>query len=429
MIVVYDVFVLLCDLLQLVAIVTLVFGNKFTKSKGKQIIFIVSSFLIYLISYLVYIEAFYMLRNMIICILCVYCLFEYKLLKAILCGFILFWIDSFCEGMILAVLEERLNIGGKGREIISVIVGTSLVLALVLIFKKITKRFIDIDRNRWFSIFVCVLIGYMLYLLAYPYYKTTELHTIKYLVIAVCWGVTIVFLGGLFIYLVNQNSELKISQRVNEEKNKLMHNYYEQLEERDVEIRKFRHDYKNHVRGIIYYVEEEKYDELKKYVETIQTEGILRSTMIDVGHDYINAIFNHYYLECKEEGITFKVEGNICGAESIEDYDWSVIIPNMLDNAIEATKKISDKEMRKIVVNLKNVKNKIVISETNPVCKDVSLKVLEKIQTTKIDKLNHGYGIKNIKNSVEKYHGDLTCEIDENNQFVMTIWMQSDRLS
>ena len=122
------------------------------------------------------------------------------------------------------------------------------------------------------------------------------------------------------------------------------------------------------------------------------------------------------------------ISGDASRASIIDDYDWSTIIPNLLNNAIEATRQIEDED-KTIEISFKYIRNKIVVSVTNPIKDDVNIPDLANIKTSKKDKLNHGYGIKNIRNSVEKYHGDLTCKIDENNQFVIVIWLQSDHLS
>ena len=147
-----------------------------------------------------------------------------------------------------------------------------------------------------------------------------------------------------------------------------------------------------------------------------------------MGHNFVNAIINHYVAEAGKLDIKLDVEGSVIDAKNIEDYDWSTIIPNMLNNAIEETKKLEE-NLRKITFSIKNNQNKIVITMINPIYDVDNIQHTSVLKTTKSDKLNHGFGIKNIIRCVEKYHGDVSYSVNENNQFVTVVWMRCDQLS
>lgn len=418
----FDVSVLFLDLFQSILIVIFILGGVFNESKRKLGLFVFLVASIYGISYTLDQPILYSFRNMLLCMIMLKICFDYKILKSILCGFITFAVPSFVSCMIMNILEQCGIEQGRYLETLGGFGSTLILILLIFIFKKTIQRTVNVSQNVWTSLIVGMFLFFLLYVVGYPYFYSVELHTVKYLIYVLCLAILMVCLGVLFILVVNQNNELKISQKVNEEKNKLMHSYYAQLEERDIEIRKFRHDYKNHVRGILYYIAEANYEELKKYAETISEETESYNIVFDVGHNYINAILNHFYADAKKENISIEVTGSVENAKRVDDYDWSIIIPNMLNNAIEATRNVED-ENRVVKVTFKNNREKVIVSVANPVKEAVDLTMLESVKTTKSDRLNHGYGMKNIKKSVEKYHGDMSYEINEKNQFVMVIWI------
>ena len=90
---------------------------------------------------------------------------------------------------------------------------------------------------------------------------------------------------------------------------------------------------------------------------------------------------------------------------NIERYDFSVALGNLLDNALEACEKISEKPY--IKVTIQTTQNALLI--------DVVNSVLEKTElyggyTHKKDKRRHGYGIQNIRAVAEKYGGNFHYE-------------------
>lgn len=84
----------------------------------------------------------------------------------------------------------------------------------------------------------------------------------------------------------------------------------------------------------------------------------------------------------------------------IEAVDIYTIFANALDNAIEA---LADAGVEKkwMKLELSHQGNIIFLRFVNPV---ETIPVTGK--TAKADKINHGFGLKNIRLAVEKYHGE-----------------------
>ena len=93
--------------------------------------------------------------------------------------------------------------------------------------------------------------------------------------------------------------------------------------------------------------------------------------------------------------------------------DICTIFGNALDNALEAVAVIDDQEKRLIHLSVRRNKNFVLISVLN-YCGDVAdvadMTRDNFLKTSKQDKENHGYGVKSIRYTVEKYNGTLNID-------------------
>jgi len=87
------------------------------------------------------------------------------------------------------------------------------------------------------------------------------------------------------------------------------------------------------------------------------------------------------------------------------------LLGNAIDNAIEYTNKQTDEKLRSISLRINKNNNFVGIQISNPLSYEDSLKLSsitgKNIDTTKADKLNHGFGLKNIEYLSQKYNGNM----------------------
>ncbi len=138
---------------------------------------------------------------------------------------------------------------------------------------------------------------------------------------------------------------------------------------------------------------------LKKEMDTIDTNNVIA-----------NAIINSKYKEAQDKNIVMAIIVNdlsICG---IEEEDIVIILSNLLNNAIEACEKMDKKR----IIRLKFVveDNMTIISVKNTVKENIDLPD-GTLQTTKENKEEHGIGIANIKEVVEKYKSSYVIQCQE----------------
>ena len=109
--------------------------------------------------------------------------------------------------------------------------------------------------------------------------------------------------------------------------------------------------------------------------------------------------------------MTSVVDGKLL--DFMDVVDICNIFGNALENAIESVIRISDKEKRLIHITVSQVNNFVMIRIENYYEGTLNTDGGEFL-TTKNDKKHHGYGIKSIKYTVDRYDGAVYINTDNN---------------
>jgi len=95
--------------------------------------------------------------------------------------------------------------------------------------------------------------------------------------------------------------------------------------------------------------------------------------------------------------------------------DMTVVLGNLLDNAIRAVKEADRKELK---INLKYKKGRLILQIENSY-KNIA-KSQGKLQTTKKEKQGHGIGLDSVREVSERYNGIIQIDY-ENNLFIVVV--------
>lgn len=218
-------------------------------------------------------------------------------------------------------------------------------------------------------------------------------------VIILCLSLIIV----LFIYIAAEISKKNISEqnriametRLHDDERKLK----EMLEWND-SIRSLRHDMNNHLLIIKQYADDKDYLSLLQYIEKMQKNIDKTIDITATNNPALDAILNVKKTVCKKSGIDLKCYLQT-DLPAIDDYFFSIVFGNLIDNAIEAELKEDIKEIR---LSVTGDENNIRLTIQNR----VAMKVLNSNnlpETTKSDKQHHGIGLKNVLGEIEKVNG------------------------
>lgn len=210
----------------------------------------------------------------------------------------------------------------------------------------------------------------------------------------------------MMITLIISRDNYREKEAFNRRLLKMQEEQYNYLEKRERDIRKFRHDIKEHLLIIQKYCETEGSQDLKEYMKKINAQTHMEEKRITVHNKEVDVILNQYMSQAEELGILLKIKGQMPQDCNISSYDLCVICANLLKNAIEAAKNSRRKHIELTVGYEDNV---IMVHMKNDYAGERKRKK-GKYLTTKSDIENHGIGMENVRECVEKYHGNLEME-------------------
>ena len=178
-------------------------------------------------------------------------------------------------------------------------------------------------------------------------------------------------------------------------------------------IRRLKHDMKNHLMVIGSYLNTEDYEAAKAYTSEILDKLNAVHSYVETGNLLLNHIINEKFEYARQKGILIKAEIENLSFEKMKSIDFSALLSNLLDNAIEASEKETGMKPE-IVVNIFKKRGYEVICVKNRISRSV-LAENPDLKTTKEEESIHGLGISQTRGIVEKYLG--MCDFYEEDAF------------
>lgn len=198
----------------------------------------------------------------------------------------------------------------------------------------------------------------------------------------------------------------KNDRRIAEYQRELIETHYAEVETMYKQMRRWRHDYRNHIAVMKAYAEDGNLDAVKKYLDELDSDLNTVDTVIKTGNAMADAILNSKISLAKSKGIEVKATAYIPVTLKISDLDLCVIVGNLFDNAIEASLALPEEE-RLIRVYMDMKETQLYISFTNFTAGKKLTKTNGLFSSTKLSG-SHGFGLISIDEVVSKYGGYLS---------------------
>ncbi len=150
----------------------------------------------------------------------------------------------------------------------------------------------------------------------------------------------------------------------------------------------------------------------REYLDQMEHEIKVYETQNKTGNQILDAVLTNKSMVCQKREIELKVIMEGQSLSFMEDMDISALFGNMLDNAIESVSRQKEKEKRLIWLYVSREKQFVRIRTENYCDEKIQFRNGMPV-TTKKDKRLHGYGMKSICATVEKYGGStVACQKD-----------------
>ena len=176
--------------------------------------------------------------------------------------------------------------------------------------------------------------------------------------------------------------------------------HYKKINKLTDDLREFRHDYKNHMICLQSLLNNKQYDEALSYVKSITNQEILDSNKFFSGNQIADAILTDKNELEQKNNCKIIFDGSV--SDEISVSNLCTILSNALDNSIEACSKIDSDETQ--IIDVKCVASELIqiIRISNPNLDNNAV-----TETSKADRKNHGFGLSNIRRTVERMDGQM----------------------
>lgn len=225
----------------------------------------------------------------------------------------------------------------------------------------------------------------------------------------------IAFLGLLFGmrgFLVRM-----AERRISHYQSDLLQKHCEEVENMYRQTRGWRHDYHNHIQTMKAYLAMGETDRLGEYLDRLDEDLTTVDTVVKTGNVMIDAVLNSKMSLARERRIAVEAKAIVPAQLNISEIDLSLIVGNLLDNAMEACLQIENEQERFIRVYIDVLKGQLYIYVMNAVNGRPANKREEnrrvRYLSTKAGR-SHGFGLMRIDRVVEKCKGYIDRQDEEN---------------
>ena len=184
--------------------------------------------------------------------------------------------------------------------------------------------------------------------------------------------------------------------------------YMENLEALIYKLKSERHEYNNHLGVIHGLLKNKEADSVTVYASRLIEAAEEYRNIVNIPYSMIRAMLNYKLSGAREEGVELRLDIGVPAALPLNEFDITVILGNLLDNAVEACKTI-DEDKRYISLEFNYKPDYLVIRMENPMECEPVLKN-GAYQTTKPDFYEHGFGLQNIAYLVSRHNGLMKIE-------------------
>lgn len=234
-------------------------------------------------------------------------------------------------------------------------------------------------------------------------------------------GITLISVNMVLILILNfyfinisvymsKSNELDSELKHYRQQNELQYQYYAELEKKYQDSRKVIHDMKNHLQAIEHLYDVQELESGNEYVKDMYHMLNILGEKYYTHNKMLNIILNDKLQSAERDGVETSVQIGDVDLDFMKDIDVTTIFANLLDNAVTAVKKASQQPYIRIKMDYFN--EFIVISIRNSLIKQSELisggsENTHSSEKDKKKRLHNGYGLQNVRKTLEKYSGTM----------------------
>ena len=374
-----------------------------------------------------------MLLMIVMIILAMWFLYEISFIKTLILVFFIESIITITDYIVIMILAKNYGdittLGGASSLIgrLILILSRLILFAILIVISRISSKkrnnvTADMSNKEWiqfliFPIFTICAVMLMVNSVMKSYHSDI---VPVYYIIAIGLIVLNLVVFHLISEILEHSRKMKEAQILRQQSIGQVELYNSMRENYNIQ-RQRTHEYKNQIVCMDMLMKKKDYSKLEDYIGNISDKLDAQLDMVDTNNDVVNAILNAKYYEAIKNDVLFVLKINDLSDIKVSDEDIVTILSNLLDNAIEAAKQCNVGK-RTVKIKLLSEDDVLTIAVSNTYKTEPMLTEDGYIRTTKNNKEEHGWGIRNIVATLEKYDAEYIIDY-KNGEFVFSIMM------
>lgn len=274
-------------------------------------------------------------------------------------------------------------------------------------YRKVIAYLDSVSRLKGVLVFFTIVFGQAIVVFA-VYARDLLYNQSLLMILRVLLAVELCAIIAIILWLVIEGYQKRYYLEQNslkEEYIRTQQEYYQTIYEKDKEMRSFRHDVASQIGLLQVLLERGDVEAAKDHLSSIQGNFAKASfRKIHVGEDMLDAILSMMSQKASETGIQIEIAGKLEDHNTLDVYALCTIFSNAINNALEACDKLAGEKVIRVKIVSHNQTLYCVFE--NPATKEMYQSILQG-ETSKANKDNHGYGIRNIRHAVERLGGSM----------------------
>lgn len=233
-------------------------------------------------------------------------------------------------------------------------------------------------------------------------------------------GMILVMVNGMIVFLdtiIYQSIADSHEKRTLQVQNYAYEHQIELMKQSASTISGIKHDIKNHVLALKVIHEQRSDDDFQSYISETLCDMENKGNFVHSGHIIIDSIVNFKLQLLEGDTVDMRLSVQVPSQLPISSHDLTILLGNLLDNAVTAVSKMTHDKMLSLHIDC-DKGNFIILLDNSYI--GTLVKHRDHLKSTKEQPHLHGIGLRRVEEIVDKYHGILDIDY-ENNLFAVAV--------
>ena len=292
----------------------------------------------------------------------------------------------------------------------------SMLIVTVLTNLKNIRNNIPVPNFYWFSSIFVSLASLYQFVSFFVHGSFSKLQITLLVICILGTNFAILFLYDTLYFYFSAKTEKIILEKQNMAYKKQLDLMQQSVDS----VKMVRHDIKNHMISLKNLNSNKEDTKFNEYVDNIISSLNAKTVYSNSENVIIDSILNYKLQTVADMDMELEVEVAVPKKIEIPEYDITIILGNLIDNAITALKQYDGEKL--FSVNISYSRGSLLITLINSYNGEIKEKN-GKFLTIKNDEEDHGVGLKSVEEAVERNNGYMKISYDDK-EFNVSVILQ-----